>query len=140
MQPLDIKSITKMRRTVKIKRPYCGFTMIELLVVLLILGLLAALVGPVLYKSIEPAKRTTAAAQVENFMTAMDAYYIDNGKFQSSDEGLKALREKPPSQYHLRGLYLKKEIPYYSWVRSYIYRSPGRCGVFDILSYGEDGK
>lgn len=114
--------------------------MIELLVVLLILGLLAALVGPVLYKRIAPAKRTTAAAQVENFMTALDAYYIDNGKFPSSDEGLKALREKPPSQDHWRGPYLKKEIPDDPWGRPYIYRSPGRSGDFEILSYGEDGK
>lgn len=117
-----------------------GFTMIELLVVLIIVGLLAALVGPTLYGHINPAKQQVAKAQIENFMSALDTYFIDNGDFPTEQQGLSSLREKPASTQNWRGPYLKKMIPMDPWGNPYIYRSPGRNGGYELLSFGKDGK
>jgi len=115
-----------------------GFTLMELLLVLVIIGLLAALVGPSLYQRIKPAKQSVARAQIDNFATAIDSYYIDTGKFPSTQEGLKALRAKPEGSAKWSGPYLKKEIPNDPWDTPYVYRSPGRSGGYEITSYGED--
>lgn len=117
-----------------------GFTLIELLVVLVILGLLAALVGPTLVKHLKPAKRTVAAAQIEEFASALDGYYVDVGRYPSTEEGLQALREKPVGAKSWKGPYLKKEIPDDPWGGPFIYRCPGQHGAYDLLSYGADGK
>jgi general secretion pathway protein G len=116
-----------------------GFTLMELLIVLVIVGLLAALVGPTLYKRINPAKASIARTQMENFMAALDGYFIDTGSFPSAQHGLAALRTQPPSERLWNGPYLKKEIPKDPWGNAYIYRAPGRNGGFEILSYGKDG-
>ncbi|WP_185236097.1 type II secretion system major pseudopilin GspG [Teredinibacter franksiae] len=115
-----------------------GFTLMELLIVLVIVGLLAALVGPTLYKRINPAKTSVAAAQMENFMSALDAYYVDNGVFPSTQEGLAALRNKPSNLDAWQGPYLKKDIPFDPWGQPYVYRTPGRNGGYEILSFGAD--
>lgn len=117
-----------------------GFTLMELLLVLVILGLLAALVGPTLYQRIKPAKQSAARAQVENFMTALDGFFIDVGRYPSTQEGLKALRTKPEGTEKWVGPYLKKDIPADPWGNSYIYRAPGRNGGYEIISYGADGR
>jgi len=117
-----------------------GFTLIELLIVLVILSLLAALVGPALVERLKPAKRTVAQSQIEEFMAALDNFYVDAGRYPSSEEGLQALREKPPSAKNWKGPYLKKDLPNDPWGGPYLYRSPGRNGGFEILSYGADGK
>lgn len=117
-----------------------GFTMMELLIVLVIVGLLAALVGPTLYKRIAPAKDSAARAQIENFMTALDAYFVDNGHFPSVQTGLQALRSKPEGDDRWKGPYLKKDLPADPWGQAYVYRNPGRNGDYEILSYGADGK
>ena len=117
-----------------------GFTLIELLIVLVIIGLLAALVGPTLYQRLKPAKQSVAKAQIENFMTALDSYFIDVGSYPSTQEGLLALRNKPQSANNWRGPYLKKELPNDPWGKAYTYRAPGRNGGYEILSYGADGK
>jgi general secretion pathway protein G len=117
-----------------------GFTLVELLVVLVILGLLAALVGPTLVEHLKPAKGTAAAAQIDEFMSALDSYYIDAGRYPSGEEGFQALREKPVSAKAWKGPYLKKEIPLDPWGNPYLYRSPGRNGGYEILSFGADGK
>nr|BBJ02575.1 type II secretion system protein GspG [Marinobacter nauticus] len=116
-----------------------GFTMMELLIVLVIIGLLAALVGPTLYKQISPAKASVAKAQIQNFMSALDAYFIDTGRFPSSQQGLGALRDKPSSVSGWNGPYLQKELPSDPWGNPYVYRSPGRNGGYEIISYGSDG-
>lgn len=118
----------------------CGFTLMELLLVLVIIGLLAALVGPTLYQRIKPAKQSAAHAQIQNFATALDSYYIDVGRYPTSQEGLQALRAKPEAVEKWNGPYLKKEIPGDPWSNAYIYRSPGRSGGYEILSYGADGR
>lgn len=117
-----------------------GFTLMELLLVLVIIGLLAALVGPTLYQRIKPAKQSAARAQVENFATALDGFYIDTGRYPTTQEGLKALRVKPETLEKWNGPYLKKEIPNDPWSNPYIYRAPGRSGGYEIISYGADGR
>lgn len=117
-----------------------GFTLIELLLVLVILGLLAALVGPTLYQRIKPAKESAARAQLENFATALDSYLIDVGRYPTTQDGLKALRAKPENAEKWSGPYLKKEIPADPWGHAYVYRAPGRSGGYEIVSYGADGR
>lgn len=116
-----------------------GFTLFEILVVITILGLLAGLVGPRLYKHISGAKTRTAKAQVEMFGTALDAFRLDTGRFPTNEEGLKALREKPSGVENWQGPYLPKEIPSDPWGKPYVYKSPGEHGEYDLMSYGLDG-
>jgi general secretion pathway protein G len=117
-----------------------GFTLMELLIVLVIIGLLAALVGPTLYQRIGPARESTARAQIENFATALDSFFVDIGRYPSTQDGLKALRAKPESADKWNGPYLKKEIPNDPWGNPYVYRAPGRNGGYEIVSYGADGR
>ncbi len=114
--------------------------MMELLIVLVIIGLLAALVGPILFQRINPAKQSVARAQMENFMTALDNYFIDNGQFPNAQQGLSVLRTKPEGSEKWNGPYLKKDIPKDPWGNPYQYRSPGRNGGYEIASLGADGK
>ena len=117
-----------------------GFTLMELLLVLVIIGLLAALVGPALYQRIKPARESVARAQIENFGTALDAFLLDTGRYPTTQEGLKALRVKPEGVDKWNGPYLKKDVPTDPWGNPYVYRTPGRNGGYEIVSYGADGK
>lgn len=117
-----------------------GFTMMELLIVLVILGLLAALVGPTLFQRINPAKQSVARTQIENFMTALDSYFVDTGSFPTTQQGLAALRVKPEGTNKWGGPYLKKEIPSDPWGNPFQYSAPGRNGGYEIVSFGADGK
>lgn len=117
-----------------------GFTMMELLIVLVIVGLLAALVGPTLYQQIKPAKQSAARAQIENFATALDSFYINVGRYPTTQEGLNVLRTKPEGESNWKGPYLKKTIPDDPWGNPYVYVSPGRNGGYEIVSYGADGR
>lgn len=123
----------------KISRPR-GFTLMELLVVLVIVGMLAALVGPTLYQRIKPAKQSAAKAQIQNFMTALDSYFIDVGSFPTTQSGLNALRQRPQGVNKWNGPYLKKEIPNDPWGNAFVYRAPGRSGGYEIASFGADGR
>ena len=116
-----------------------GFTLIELMIVIIILGLLAALVGPKLFGKVGTAKLKAAKAQIELFGTALDALRLDVGRYPTTDEGLKALREKPSGMENWKGPYLPKEIPNDPWGKPYIYKSPGENGDYDMVSYGLDG-
>jgi general secretion pathway protein G len=122
------------------RKPRAGFTLMELLIVLVIIGLLAALVGPTVYQRIKPAKQSAARAQIENFMTGLDNFYIDVNRYPTAQEGLKALRAKPDGADRWKGPYLKKEVPDDPWGNPYVYRSPGRNGGYEIISYGADGR
>lgn len=117
-----------------------GFTLVELLVVLVILGLLASLVGPTLVEHLKPAKRTVAAAQIEEFAAALDNFYVDVGRYPAAEEGLPSLLDKPTGAKNWKGPYLRKEIPTDPWGNPYVYRIPGQHGPYDLLSYGADGK
>jgi len=120
-------------------RKESGFTFFEILVVVMIIGLLAALVVPKFWKKITGAKQTAAKAQIELFGTALDAFRLDIGRYPTSEEGLKALREVPTGVDRWQGPYLPKELPNDPWGRPYIYKCPGDHGEYDIISYGADG-
>jgi general secretion pathway protein G len=116
-----------------------GFTLIELLVVIIIIGLLAALVGPRFFGKVGTAKLKATKAQIEMFGTALDTFRLDVGRYPTTEEGLKALREKPSAIERWEGPYLPKEIPSDPWGKPYVYKSPGDHGDYDIVSYGLDG-
>jgi general secretion pathway protein G len=113
--------------------------LVELLVVMVIIGLLAALVVPRFVRQEEKAKVSAVKAQIELLGTALDTYRLDTGRYPTTEEGLEALRRKPGSADRWDGPYLKKEVPPDPWGKPYIYRSPGDHGPYDLLSYGADG-
>jgi len=122
-------------------RRAAGFTLIELIVVILILGLLAGLVVPRLFKHATQAKITATKAQISAFQTALGAYKLDTGTFPTTDQGLEALRVAPSGLKNWNGPYLPKEIPMDPWGNPYVYKFPGDHGDEpDIISYGADGK
>jgi general secretion pathway protein G len=118
-----------------------GFTLVELLVVLVILVLLASLVGPRVVGYLGTSRVKTAKVQVESLGSAIELYRIDNGRYPTTDEGLKALVQAPPGVDGWKGPYLtKKDVPNDPWNRPYHYRSPGQHGPFDIFSLGADNQ
>nr|WP_183634839.1 type II secretion system major pseudopilin GspG [Niveibacterium umoris] len=118
-----------------------GFTLLELLVVLLIIALLAGYVGPRLFGEVGKAKGQTAQAQLKALADAMDLYRLATGHFPSTEQGLKALVEKPADEPAWAGPYLVKGLPLDPWGRPYVYARPGKDGHdYSLLSYGADGK
>jgi len=116
-----------------------GFTLIELVVVMIILGLLAALVAPRMFGRVGEAKQKAAHAQIELFGTALDSFRLDIGRYPTTSEGLEALITPPSGVEGWNGPYLKKtEIPLDPWGHPYQYRSPGEHGDYDLFSYGAD--
>ena len=122
-----------------------GFTLIELLVVIVVIGILATLVAPNVFRHIGAAKDATARSQIEMLGAALDAYRLDTGRYPTSQQGLAALWTAPVGDSRAsswRGPYLRKDVPRDPWQNAYVYKSPaeqGRGG-YDLLSYGEDGK
>ena len=116
-----------------------GFTLVELLVVMVIIGLLAALVGPSIMGAGEKGRITNTKAQIANFETALDAFRLDVGRYPNSQEGLQALQERPAGVERWDGPYLKKAVPPDGWGHPYVYKSPGDRGPYEIVSYGADG-
>ncbi|GJG96675.1 type II secretion system major pseudopilin GspG [Cupriavidus pauculus] len=118
-----------------------GFTLLELLVVLVIIGLLASYVGPKYFSQIGKSEVTTAKAQAEAFEKVLDTYRLDVGRYPSTEEGLQALMVAPASAgTRWNGPYLKREAPLDPWGRPYIYRAPGAHGEYEVVSYGKDGE
>jgi general secretion pathway protein G len=122
-----------------------GFTLIEILVVIIVIGLLAGLVGPRILGRVSEAKSATARTQIELLGVALDNYRLDNGAYPTSDQSLGALQEKParePIPINWRGPYLKKAIPQDPWGRPYTYRSPGEHNPtgYDLSTLGRDGQ
>ncbi|MDP9129453.1 MAG: type II secretion system major pseudopilin GspG [Candidatus Binatota bacterium] len=116
-----------------------GFTLVELIVVVIIIGLLAGLVVPQFIKQEEKATAKAAKAQIELFGTALDTFRLDVGRYPTSQEGMAALMQKPGGVERWDGPYLRKDLPPDPWGKPYVYKSPGDHGVYDIISYGADG-
>ncbi len=122
------------------KAKQTGFTLLELLVVMVIIGLLAAYVGPRYFAQLSKSERGVAKAQIESLGKALDAFRIDTGSYPNTEQGLAALMVRPNESAKWNGPYLQKALPPDPWGRPYIYRSPGTGGDFDLLSYGKDGQ
>lgn len=116
-----------------------GITLIELLVVIVILGLLAALVGPRVFKNVGKSKTAAAKTQIELLSQAIEQFKVDTGRFPTTDEGLNALTTNPGAD-GWDGPYLKKGVPPDPWKNPYHYAFPGNHGDYDLSSYGADGK
>lgn len=122
-------------------RTQSGVTLIEMLVVVTIIALFAALVGPRMLGRTDAARRTAARAQINSFMTALGAYKLDTGTFPNTEMGLNALRLKPENVNQWTGPYLPQDIPMDPWGRPYLYQYPGEHGDEpDIVSLGADGQ
>ena len=126
------------------RRPTSGFTLLEVLVVITVIAILAAVVSPQVFRNVGDAKATAARAQIETLTLALDAYRLDNDQYPSSEQGLDALVRKPegePEARNWRGPYLRRGVPSDPWGRAYIYASPGEHDStgFDLASWGRDG-
>ena len=118
-----------------------GFTLLELLVVIVIIGLLAAYVGPKYFAQLGKSEVTVAKAQIEAFEKSLDTYRLDVGRYPTTEEGLAALLVAPPAAgTRWNGPYLKKAVPLDPWGHAYQYRAPGSKGEYDIVSMGKDGQ
>ena len=122
-----------------------GFTLIEILVVIIVLGMLAALVGPRILGRVSEAKSASARTQIELLGLGLDSYRLDNGSYPTTEQGLEALNAIPtrePLPLNWRGPYLRKAIPVDPWGRPYVYRSPGESNPagYDLLTLGRDAK
>lgn len=133
-------SVTSPRGTV-VAAARAGFTLVEMLVVLVIIGLIMGLVGPRVLNYLTDAREKTARLQIESFSNALDLFYIDAGRYPTSAEGLAALAQRPPGVDTWNGPYLRdRSVPADPWGNAYVYRSPGQHGNYDIVSLGADGR
>jgi general secretion pathway protein G len=122
-----------------------GFTLIELLVVIAVIGMLAALVAPNVFRHLSASREATARSQIEMLGAALDAYRLDNDVYPGSEQGLEALRREPladPRPRSWRGPYLRRDVPRDPWGTPYAYRNPGvrSDGGYDLVSFGRDGR
>ncbi|MBL8525944.1 MAG: type II secretion system major pseudopilin GspG [Betaproteobacteria bacterium] len=117
-----------------------GFTLMELLIVLVIIGLLASFVAPRFFSQLGKSERKVAQAQLEAFAKALDAYRLDVGKYPTTEQGLAALTSRVGNEAKWGGPYLEKAVPVDPWGNPYVYRSPGEKGDYDLLSLGKDGQ
>ena len=117
-----------------------GFTLLELLVVIVIIGLLAGYVAPRYFAQVGKSEVQVARAQIDALDKALDQYLLDTRRYPTNEQGLDALVSRPSNVQTWNGPYLKKGVPNDPWGRPYVYRTPGQKGEFDLLSYGRDGK
>jgi general secretion pathway protein G len=117
-----------------------GFTLLELLVVMVIIGLLAGYVAPKYFSQIGKSEVKTAKAQLDSLEKSLDQYRLDTGRYPSTEQGLAALFTRPANEPKWSGPYLKKQVPPDPWGRPYQYKSPGEHGEYDVTSLGKDGQ
>jgi general secretion pathway protein G len=117
-----------------------GFTLLELLVVMVIIGLLAAYVAPRYFSQVGRSEVRSAQAQIASLRSALDTYRLDMGSYPTTEQGLAALTTRPANAPRWNGPYLQKAAPPDPWGKPYQYRSPGEHGEFDLLSFGKDGQ
>lgn len=132
------------RRAIRWKSPkqllQNGFTLLELLVVMVILGLLAGYVAPRYFSQVGKSETKAAQSQVVALEQALDQYRLDTGHYPGNEQGLAALNTRPENEQKWNGPYLRKGVPPDPWGRPYYYRYPGEHGEFDLYSYGKDGQ
>ena len=129
-----------MRNRQKDKRSNRGFTLVEVMVVIIIVGLLSALGAPKFFGKVDQARVKTTKTQIGLLGGALDDFRLDNGRYPTTEEGLEALRKQPDGLKNWYGPYLPKDVPPDAWGNPYQYRSPGEHGEYDLLSYGKDGQ
>jgi general secretion pathway protein G len=117
-----------------------GFTLLELLVVLVILGLLVGYVAPRYFGQIGKSEAKVARAQIDALEKALDTYRLDLGRYPTTEQGLAVLVTAPGNEPKWQGPYLKKAVPMDPWGQPYQYKSPGEHGEYDLMSLGKDGK
>lgn len=117
-----------------------GFTLLELLVVMVIIGLLAGYVAPKYFSQVGKSEVKAAQAQIDSIEKALDQYRLDIGRYPATEQGLAALVTRPTNELKWQGPYLKKMVPPDPWGRPYIYKIPGERSEFDLYSYGKDGQ
>jgi len=118
----------------------CGFTLLELLVVMVILGLLAGYVAPKYFAQVGKSETKVARTQIQALDKALEMYRLDIGQFPTSEQGLNALVTRPQKEPTWSGPYLKKAVPLDPWGRPYIFKSPGEHDDYDLYSLGKDGR
>lgn len=128
----------RIRINISIKYVQRGFTLLELLVVMVILGLLAGIVAPQYFGQIGKSNAKVARAQIEGFSQALDQYRLDVGQYPTAEQGLAALRTAPANTPRWAGPYLKRDVPVDPWGHAYQYKIPGQHGDYDLLSLGAD--
>ncbi|CAD5369850.1 Type II secretion system protein G [Rubrivivax sp. A210] len=126
------------RATPRLRRPMQGFTLFELLVVMLIIGLLASYVGPRYFAQVGKSEVKAARAQMDALEKSLEQYRLDVGRFPTTEQGLAALMAKPNNEPKWGGPYLKKAVPPDPWGTPYVYKSPGEHGDFDLVTLGKD--
>lgn len=122
------------------RRSRAGFTLLELLVVIVIIGLLVSIVGPRFFGQVGKSKSKTAKVQIESLEKALDLYRLDLGRYPTTELGLAALNARPQNESKWNGPYLKKDVPLDPWGKPYLYKQPGEHGEFDLISLGSDGQ
>lgn len=134
MSPSRLSSTAPRARTSR------GFTLLELLVVMVIMGLLVGYVGPRYFAQIGKSEVKVARAQLDALAKALDQYRIDNGHYPSTEQGLGALMQRPADEPAWAGPYLTKAVPSDPWGHPYVFAMPGEHGEYDLLSHGKDGR
>jgi len=125
----------------RVRSGEAGFTLVEMLVVITIIGLIMALVGPRVLNYLAESKVKAARIQVASFSSSLDLFYLDNGRYPTTSEGLAALAQRPGAAEAWNGPYVRGGlVPNDPWGHAYIYRSPGEHGAYDIVSFGSDGQ
>ena len=129
------------RRRHPLRGNEAGFTLVEILVVITIIGLIMALVGPRVLNYLAESKVKATRIQIESFASSLDLFYLDAGRYPTTSEGLAALAQAPSGVDAWNGPYVRTgAVPKDPWGRPYIYRSPGEHGPYDIISFGADGQ
>lgn len=143
---MEVVETMEMRQTAsgggepRARRNQRGFTLLELLVVMVIIGLLAGYVGPKYFSQIGKSEVKAARAQLDALGKALDQFRLDTGHYPSTEQGLATLVERPANEAKWAGPYLTKAVPLDPWGHPYVFIAPGEHGEYDLLSYGKDGR
>jgi general secretion pathway protein G len=138
---MHMRNARQGRKSASSRRGEAGFTLVEILVVITIIGLIMAIVGPRVLNYLGESKVKAARIQIESFSSALDLYYLDMGRYPGSSDGLTALVARPGNAQEWNGPYLKGGVvPNDPWGHPYVYRSPVEHAPYEIISFGADGQ